>query len=173
MNTAPLFVPEKLYHRRSDIHAKYGGQEQGGMITPSGHNLIFLVTGNSGRQHGYEDTWSDDGETFLYYGEGQRGDMKFSKGNLALRDHSANSEDAHLFEEVRTKTGYLKYKGQMICTGYELVDAPDTDRKIRRAIRFELTPIESFGADEEVLTFENKKDRLTVLLHKALADSAQ
>jgi len=43
-NTEPLFVPEQLYHRRRDIHARFGGQEQGGMITPANHKLIFLVT---------------------------------------------------------------------------------------------------------------------------------
>ena len=51
-------------------------------------------------------------------------------------------EDVHLFEEVPSKRGYLRYKGQMICTGYELVDAPDTERQMRRAIRFELTPLD-------------------------------
>jgi hypothetical protein len=34
MNTEPLFVPEQLYHRKRDIHARFGGQEQGGMMTP-------------------------------------------------------------------------------------------------------------------------------------------
>lgn len=70
MNTEPLFVPEQLYHRKHDIHSKFGGQEQGGMFTPAPHNLIFLVTGNFGKQDGYEDHWSDDGTTFFYYGEG-------------------------------------------------------------------------------------------------------
>jgi hypothetical protein len=69
----PLLVPEKLYHRRRDIHARFGGQEQGGMMTPAQHNLIFLVTGNSGRQHDYKDRWDGDGSTFFYFGEGQLG----------------------------------------------------------------------------------------------------
>lgn len=55
------FVPGQLYHRRKDIHGKYKGQERGGMITPASVNAIFLVTGDSGRQHGYQDTWSEDG----------------------------------------------------------------------------------------------------------------
>ena len=45
MTTTPLFVPEQLYHRRRDLHARFGGQEQGGMITPGRHKLIFLVAG--------------------------------------------------------------------------------------------------------------------------------
>ena len=179
MNTEPLFVPEQLYHRKRDIHARFGGQEQGGMITPAKHNLIFLVTGNSGRQHGYEDCWSEDGGTLFYYGEGQLGDMRFIKANAALRDHSLNGEDVHLFEEVPSKSGYLRYKGQMICTGYEWVDAPDTERQMRRAIRFELTPLDAFdipqngssgiGDSEQDMNSES----LSELRHKALADSAE
>jgi len=180
MNTEPLFVPEQLYHRKRDIHARFGGQEQGGMMTPVKHNLIFLVTGNSGRQHGYEDCWSDDGGTFFYYGEGQLGDMRFIKANAALRDHSLNGEDVHLFEEVPSKSGYLRYKGQMICTGYEWVDAPDTEHQMRRAIRFELTPLDAFdipqngssagiGDSEQDMNSES----LSELRHKALADSAE
>jgi hypothetical protein len=36
MNTDPLFVPEQLYHPKRNIHRKFGGQEQGGMI-PRGY----------------------------------------------------------------------------------------------------------------------------------------
>ena len=144
MNTEPLFVPEQLYHRKRDIHLPFGGQEQGGMITPADHNLIFLVTGHSGLQHGYEDHWSDDGTIFFYYGEGQLGDMRFTKANLALRDHAKNGEDVHLFEDVPEKRGYLRYRGQMICTGYSWVDAPDTQGNARKAILFELFPLDAF-----------------------------
>ena len=180
MNTEPLFVPEQLYHRQRDIHARFGGQEQGGMMTPAKHNLIFLVTGNSGRQHGYEDRWSDDGGTFFYYGEGQVGDMKFIKANAALRDHSTNGEDVHIFEEVPAKGGYLRYKCQMICTGYEWVDAPDTKRQTRRAIRFELMPLEAFDVPQNCLLAgsadsaqDMNSESLSELRHKALADSAE
>jgi 5-methylcytosine-specific restriction enzyme A len=178
MNTEPLFVPEQLYHRKRDIHGQFGGQEQGGMITPAKHNLIFLVTGSSGRQHGYEDRWSDDGTTFFYYGEGQIGDMQFIKANLALRDHSTNGEDVHLFEEVPEKSGFLRYRGQMVCTGHEWVDAPDREKNMRRAILFELVPLESFEApDTEQAAPAEQSDfdvaSLAELRRKALADSAQ
>src|SRR5271166_5468335 len=180
MNTESLFVPGQLYHRRRDLHSHYGGQEQGGMMTPAQHNLIFLVTGNSGRQHGYEDHWSDDGTVFFYYGEGQTGDMRFIKANRALRDHSINGEDVHLFEEVPSKSGYLRYKGQMICTGYEWVDAPDTKRNLRKAVLFELVPLEAFdsprdGASEGPTASDHEAilESLSELRRRALADSAE
>jgi 5-methylcytosine-specific restriction protein A len=179
MNTEPLFVPEQLYHRRRELHSKFGGQEQGGMITPAKHGLILLVTGNSGRQHGYEDRWSDDGTTFFYYGEGQIGDMRFVKANLALRDHTANGEDVHLFEEVPNKSGYLRYRGQMVCIGYEWVDAPDTNQNLRKAILFELVPLESFdmapdppSEERSASPEELSGQSLAELRRKALADSA-
>lgn len=177
LNIESLFVPEQLYHRRRDIHARFGGQEQGGMITPANHKLIFLVTGNSGRQHGYEDHWAEDGSTFFYFGEGQTGDMRFTKGNLALRDHVTNGEDVHLFEEVPAKPGYLRYRGQMVCCGSTWVDAPDTQKTMRKAILFELAPLEAFSsAAEENLTEstvqELMKDTVDELRRKALADSA-
>lgn len=95
-----MFVRGKLYNRRNDIQKKYGGQRYGGISTPAKINMIFLFTGKAGKKHGYEDRWSDDGEVFLYYGEGQVGDMEFVRGNLAIRDHSKNAKDLHLFKKV-------------------------------------------------------------------------
>jgi len=181
LNTEPLFVPEQLYHRRRDIHARFGGQEQGGMVTPADHKLIFLVTGSSGRQHGYEDRWSEDGSTFFYFGEGQTGDMKFTKGNLALRDHVSYGEDVHLFEEVPTKKGYLRYRAQMVCSGFDLVDAPDTQKSMRKAILFELMPFEAFLTTRDEVSpelpvasgQELERESLDELRRRAVADSAE
>jgi 5-methylcytosine-specific restriction protein A len=33
------FEESKIYNRRLDIHAKFGAQQQGGIITPSQHPL--------------------------------------------------------------------------------------------------------------------------------------
>jgi 5-methylcytosine-specific restriction protein A len=115
--------------------------EQGGIITPARFPLIFIVSGSSGRRrHGYEDHWTD--HIFLYYGEGQRGDMHFTKGNRALRDHTQDGKDIHLFEEVPKRDGFLQYRGQMVCTGAALDPAPDTTGTMRQAIIFEMTPLE-------------------------------
>jgi hypothetical protein len=55
-------------------------------IPPDGAPFIFLFTGESGNQYGYQDGWKDD-DTFEYTGEGQRGPMEFVRGNRAIRDH--------------------------------------------------------------------------------------
>lgn len=66
-----MFVQGQMYRRR-DIHAGFGGQQQGGISTPRKFPLVLLFTGDSGEQYGYSDGWSAEG-IFLYTGEGQRG----------------------------------------------------------------------------------------------------
>ncbi|HEY4739247.1 MAG TPA: HNH endonuclease signature motif containing protein [Candidatus Acidoferrales bacterium] len=181
MNVEPMFVPEQLYNRKRDVHARFGGQEQGGMITPARY-LILLVTGNSGRVHGCADHWSEDRLRFFYFGEGQSGDMKFTKGNLALRDHVSGGEDVHLFEEVPEKSVYLRYKGQMVCIGFTLADAPDNERNMRKAILFELVPLHAFQTTAEApapesSTAETEEEwsraSLDELRRKVVANSAE
>ena len=65
-----MFEVGHIYDRRRDIHAKYGGQQQGGISTPAGSQHIFLFTGEAGEQYGYEDGWDENG-VFCYTGEGQ------------------------------------------------------------------------------------------------------
>ena len=77
------FEEGKVYNRRTDIHAKYGGQQQGGIITPSQHPLVIIITGEEGLAHGYADRTRDDG-VFENIGEGQVGDMLMQRGNLAI-----------------------------------------------------------------------------------------
>jgi 5-methylcytosine-specific restriction protein A len=75
-------------YRRADIHARFGGQQQGGIITPSRHPLVTIITGEEGRA-GYDDRTRDDGG-FEYFGEGEVGDMVLEQGNLALASHAAD-----------------------------------------------------------------------------------
>jgi 5-methylcytosine-specific restriction protein A len=78
-----MFEPERIYKRR-ELHDQYGGQRQGGISTPASHPFVFLFTGSTGEQHGYEDGWK--GQEFFYYGEGQTGDMALIRGNKAISE---------------------------------------------------------------------------------------
>ena len=71
---------------RKDIHDEYGGQRQGGISTPSGYPIIFLFSGESGEQYGYDDGFQST-DLFQYYGEGRFGDMKMERGNSAIASH--------------------------------------------------------------------------------------
>lgn len=169
-----MFTQGQLYHRRSEIHALYGGQQQGGISTPAKHKIILLFTGESGEQYGYSDGWTDEG-IYLYTGEGQKGDMSFRAGNLAIRDHLSNGEDLHLFEYV--KTGYVRYIGQMVCTGYQWRQSKDEDKKLRQAIVFELLPVDEIKPsaiyDEPIAEPEVIDQPLAMLRQRALDSSTE
>jgi len=72
--------------RRTELHAMYGGRRQGG-IGPSAQtpNVFIFTDPKSGEQHGYIDSWKNDG-CFHYTGEGQRGDQELTHGNRTILD---------------------------------------------------------------------------------------
>jgi 5-methylcytosine-specific restriction protein A len=128
----------ELYNRKRDLHERFGGQRQGGISTPVGHPVIFLITGESGSQHGYSDGWATDG-AFHYYGEGQTGDMQWKGGNTAIRDHAKSGKDLLLFQHT-AKSHPLRFLGQFNCSGWHYAEAPDRSDAKRQAIVFELLP---------------------------------
>lgn len=175
MNPSPPFTPGQLYHRRNDLHSKYKGQERGGIITPASAPIILIVSGSSGQRHGYTDRWSNDGKVFYYYGEGQVGDMQFTKGNRALRDHEDNRKEIHLFEELPRKKGWLKYVGEMRCIDSRWVDGPDTNGKMRKAILFTLQPIQkpvSFPTSRLIVATTSEQVRRNIATFNAEANQA-
>jgi 5-methylcytosine-specific restriction protein A len=160
----PNFEIGKSY-KRTDLHDEYSGQGQGGISTPADHNFIMLFTGDSGEQYGYHDLWLNG--IFHYTGEGQSGDMQFTRGNLAIRDHLSNGKTLHLFENL--DSGYVSYVGQMVCTGYHHRDDIEHERQL---IIFELALMnnaeEEFASSTEELS---KKLSLSELRQKALMSS--
>jgi 5-methylcytosine-specific restriction enzyme A len=122
-------------YRRSDLHDEYSGQRQGGISTPRQHPLIFIFTGTGGLAHGYADEWDADG-VFHYFGEGRTGDMKFSGGNAAIRDHAENEKEIHLFEKAGNSG--VRYLGEVVCSGYRWRTAEDSAGDERQAIVFQL-----------------------------------
>lgn len=163
------FLIGQLYNRRADIHAVYGGQQQGGIVTPQGSPFIFLFTGEAGEQHGYSDGWRDDG-VFAYTGEGQRGNMEFVRGNRAIRDHVADGKDLMLFEATSTRSSY-RYRGCFECVGWENGIGPDTNRNLRSTIVFLLVPVETVETEQPIVSAVGHRERSIDEL-KALAEQA-
>ena len=114
-----MFEFGRLY-KRAELHARCGGQKQGGISTPKGQPFLLLFTGG-GETYGYEDGWDPSG-VFLYSGEGQDGDMTFTGGNRALRDHIGNGKDLHLFAK---KGKMVRYLGLFACTSWSYRTAQD------------------------------------------------
>ena len=104
------FEQGKVYNRRADIHGRFVGQQQGGIITPARHPLVIIITGEEGLAHGYADRTRNDG-VFEYFGEGQVGDMAVQRGNLAIASHSAEGKSLLLFRKMNEG---LRFVGEMV-----------------------------------------------------------
>lgn len=155
------FEIDRVYNRRADIHAQFGGQQQGGIITPANHSLVIIITGEEGLEHGYADRHRPDG-VFEYFGEGQTGDMQWVRGNRAIRDHSADGRSLLLF---RAETAGLRFQGELIYAGHHVERALDRGGHLRDAIVFELRYLEAVeeavaslkGDDQEVGLIELRR----------------
>lgn len=139
-----MFEVGRTYTRSIELHDRFGGQRQGGIATPADYPFIFLFTGESGEQYGYSDGWDAEG-VFVYTGEGQKGDMQFVRGNLAIRDHAQNGKSLHLFE-IRGKGKGCRYVGEFVCSTWEPRRGLDVDGNERRTIVFHLVPVADVAA---------------------------
>lgn len=155
------FIVGRNYNRRTDIHGRFGGQQQGGIITPRNENVIFIITGKSGSSFGYEDQHLPDGR-FDYYGEGQVGNMEMLRGNRAINEHIINGRDILLFEN-QGKGKDLTFLGNYICEGWRWGESLDRNKEIRKAIIFELRSLENIvevvGDEDPVINTDLAKMR--------------
>lgn len=130
--------------RRREIHAAYGGQQQGGIATPrSIPDVIIFTDPRSGAKFGYDayEGRSED-DTYSYTGEGQRGKQVFKAGNKAIRDAAIDGKSIRLF---RTEGVNATYVGR-----FDLGDPPfttpiipDVDGNLREGIVFRLEPVDA------------------------------
>ena len=126
------FVPGRIYNRREDLHDRFGGQQQGGIITPSRHDVVFIITGDGGAAYGYNDRIRPDG-VMEYYGEGQRGDMQLVRGNLAISQHLADEKSLLLFEK---EAEGLRFVGAKRYAGHRVERGQDVEGNMRDVIVF-------------------------------------
>ena len=140
---AELFKVGEVYNRMSDIHNKYDGQQQGGISTPAEFPYIFIFTGTTGGDYGYRDGYDNEG-VFNYTGEGQIGDMKMTKGNLAIRDHQKNRKEIYLFEKFLS--GY-RFVGLCNYIDNRIEKLKDRNGELRDAIVFRLDIVNAQNID--------------------------
>ena len=132
------FIKNKLYNRRQ-LHEQYGGNRQNGISNCKGHPIIFIFTGSSGEQYGYEDGWDSEGY-FRYTGEGQIGDMTFDRGNRSLLEHKENNKKVFLFEKTN-QSGLWKFIDELKLEGYEYFISKDREGTNRNSIKFRFISI--------------------------------
>lgn len=147
-----MFEIGEIYNRRADIHGRYKGQQYGGIATPAAHPYVFIFTGDSGSEYGYIDNFDPNG-TFKYTGEGQEGDMRMSKGNLAIHDHRKNNKEILLFEY--TSRGFVRFLGTCNYVFHHIEERPDRNGNLREAIVFHLDIVNTQNIDAvQALTSE-------------------
>lgn len=154
----------QTYRRKTDIHDVYGGGRQSGISPSANHPFIFIFSGSTGEEFGYEDGWQEAEQTFLYSGEGQLGDMDFIRGNRAIRDHVADGRQLLLFEALGK--GLVRFAGEFVCAGYDFGTGPDRDGISRRTIRFHLAPTEDREVHDAVI--QETTDDLATLRERAI-----
>lgn len=120
-------------YKRSHIHDLYGGNRQSGISPSAKEPYIFIFTGSTGAQYGYKDQWLND-DVFSYSGEGQTGDMRFTKGNLALREHLQSGRRVFLFQ-YKAK-GLVEYVSELQFIDCDYYETHDNVGNTRIGIKF-------------------------------------
>ena len=132
INLEKKFVKNKDY-RRSEIHDIFGGNRQRGISSSKSHDHPILIFSNPDKgQDVYEDKWSDD--IFYYSGEGRKGDMSWSEGNLAIKNHCQDNRKIYLFES--DNYGFAKFVDEVRMIGVENYQNLDDEGNKRNAFQF-------------------------------------
>jgi 5-methylcytosine-specific restriction protein A len=135
-----VFERGKTYHRRTDLHDRFGGNWQSGITPCAKYPYVFLFTAPAGEQYGYQDTWLSTTQ-FSYTGEGQVGDMEMARGNRAIQRHAADGRQLHLFEKT-DQSGYYRYLGQFRYVSHQVRRGSDVNGGERSQIVFILELVE-------------------------------
>lgn len=135
----PSFAINRLYSRSKEITGKFGGSAQSGIAPSRRAPAVFIFTGDTGAEFGYEDTFDVEG-CFLYTGEGQAGDMQMTRGNAAIASHASDGRALHLFES-QGKGRPCLYKGEFAYAAHFFGRGPDKNKQNRKTIIFRLIPV--------------------------------
>jgi len=120
-------------YKRSHIHDMYGGNRQNGISVSAKTPNIFIFTGSGGKLYGYKDQW-ENSSVFSYTGEGQIGDMQFTRGNLALKDHLKSGKKVFLFKYI--KQAYVEFVSEVDFIDYDYFETFDRNSDLRIGIKF-------------------------------------
>jgi len=131
--------PGRVYQRK-DLHAYFGGQRQGGIVTPKARPVILLFSSPKGEVYGYRDGWLKDLDRYVYSGEGTEGDMTLDRGNRAVLEHATQGKQLLLFVREEERGPYL-YVGEFAYTGHFWSWNTDVHGTLRKVLTCVLEPI--------------------------------
>ncbi|WP_081005915.1 HNH endonuclease [Pseudomonas asplenii] len=143
----------QVYDRQTEIHDLFGGGRQSGISASAQAPAIFIFSGDSGEQYGYEDEHGEDG-VFRYTGEGQLGPMTLTKGNLAILQHAETGRALYVFKSLGKGQGQ-RYIGEFTCASHEWTTGPDKEGTNREIVVFNLVPV---GLELNTSAFSEEND---------------
>lgn len=126
-----------IYDRKTEINGPFGGNYQNGISKSRSHPAIFIFSGESGEQYGYNDGWNEDRSAYLYTGEGKRGHMTLDRNNLAIAEHAQTGRALYLFKSLGKSKGY-QFEGEFTCADIFRRTQLDELKNERSAIVFRL-----------------------------------
>jgi hypothetical protein len=135
---------------RAERVRRFGGAPYGGIEPSRSTRNVFLYSDPvKGEAYGYTyDGWTDDGQLFLYTGEGPLGDQPMTHGNRAILEHREHGRALRLFVAdgyvVGTAQRQQRYAGEFEIDQdlpYALEDAPDENGENRTVFVFRLRPV--------------------------------
>ena len=134
---------------REQRRERFGGALYGG-IQPSAQSpnvFVYADPERSAEIYPY-DGWTEDGQTFLYTGEGRHGDQQLTKGNRAILKHQTQGRSLRVFVADGTVEGSNEkrhlYLGEFAVDAdapYTQEPAPDDDGEPRSVYVFRLRPV--------------------------------
>lgn len=132
----PPFIRGQEY-ARTELTGRYGGQPIRGIVTPANQRFIMLFSSDQGEDNGYFDEFIDE-NTVNYYAEGQVGDMVYTHGNRAIRDHQQDGKALYLFRSVEFEASLFTFMGEFRLNEILEVQREDRNHQLRLAIVFNL-----------------------------------
>lgn len=124
-------------YKRSDLHLLYGGNQQAGGVVSANKNAILIFhTLKTDFNDMYQNEWI--GDTFIFFGQGTKGDMQWNKLNKSILEHQKENNKLLFFRNVKGRGGLWRFEGELYCQGYEPAHVNDDKGDLREVIKFHL-----------------------------------
>ncbi len=128
-------------YARAELTTRFRGQGQSGIVTPKGYPIILLYSSPRGEEYGYQDEWESE-LVYLYYGQGQKGDMEFKRGNKAIKNSAIDKKTVYLLKKRHSKDPSYRLEGIFVYDSFDWCTQDDPSGGTRRAIRFRLRRVD-------------------------------